>query len=680
MKKFQFRPLPAAIVSALAAGMAQPAFCLADEASQETALSTLVITGRRAESRLEDTPQRIEVIDRQDIERTPARELTDLLKKNASVDVIQYPGNLSGIGIRGFRPEYSGINKHTLMLVDGRPALADNLSLFNLDQVERIEVMKGPGSALYGSSAMGGVVNIITRESRGEIKGFAQAGYGSFDTKELKGRVGGKLAANMDFDYSGSLFDQGDDFRIGHGDIRPNTAYRQQNHALRLGVDINPDWRVVTKAEMYRGRDLAQPGDIAYGTSSQTSKDADRLGGDLRLLGRLGDHRLTGVLFSGRQSYRQTTKTTRTAADRPYLPFRSYEQELDWQGAQLQDAWAWSGNASLVFGIDTEEAKAVSRSYNANGTRKAPSAADNSRTSTGIYAENTWSLNDDTTIVYVGARRDEIRIQSFSTPYKTDFTPSTANLSSTNPSAGFKQALGDGWRVHGTVGKAFVAPDALQLTGYAVTAYPTYNVILQGSPGLKPESSVTWDGGVEWSNGKLFADVTVFSTQVKDRITKDAGVTLPNGDKVTTYINASSAEMEGVELEGRWQFRPGLRLSLAGTQFFHATEKTGSREADANNVAKYTVRLGLDAEYGAWSGRLSGRYVGRTKDQDWVNDSTRQVQYAGFAVWDVSARYRIDPRQSLSAAINNLLDRQYAEKFGYPLPGRNILAAYRYDF
>ena len=113
-------------------------------------LESVVVTGRRTESRLEDTPQRIEVIGKTDIETTPVRELTDLLKKNSSVDVIQYPGNSSGIGIRGFRPEYSGINKHSLLLIDGRPAMSTNLSLVNLDQVERIEVLKGPASALYG--------------------------------------------------------------------------------------------------------------------------------------------------------------------------------------------------------------------------------------------------------------------------------------------------------------------------------------------------------------------------------------------------------------------------------------------------------------------------------------------------------------------------------------------------
>ena len=307
-------------------------------------LSTVVVTGRRVESRLEDTPQRIEVIDKTDIERTASHELTDLLKKNSSVDVIQYPGNSSGIGIRGFRPEYSGINKHSLLLIDGRPAMATNLSLVNTDQIERIEVLKGPASALYGSSAMGGVVNIITRENRGALKGFGQVSYGQFDTQEVKGAVGGAINRTLDFDYSGSFFRQGDDFRMGNGQERPNTSYQQQNHALRLGLNLSDDWRLNLKSDIYRGRDIATPGSLADGSNSQSNKDMDRDGTNLRLKGKLGNHQLNMRWFTGSQSYTLFKKTSTTAADRPYLPFPTYDEDITWSGWQLQDAWAWSQN------------------------------------------------------------------------------------------------------------------------------------------------------------------------------------------------------------------------------------------------------------------------------------------------------------------------------------------------
>src|SRR5882724_4119941 len=105
-------------------------------------LDRLVVTANRNELPVGDVPQRVVVIDAQTIERTGALTVPDTLKKNATLDVIQYPagGGLSGVGIRGFRPEFSGTNQHTLLLLDGRPAGVTSLGNLSLDNVDRIEV------------------------------------------------------------------------------------------------------------------------------------------------------------------------------------------------------------------------------------------------------------------------------------------------------------------------------------------------------------------------------------------------------------------------------------------------------------------------------------------------------------------------------------------------------------
>ena len=142
----------------------------------------LTITATRSESRVKEVPAKVEVIDRQTVEQTVGNTVTEQLKKNASINVIEYPGALAGIGIRGFRPEFSGITKHTLILVNGRPAGTTNLATLLSDNIERIEVLKGPASSLYGGEAMGGVVNIITRKNSGKLTGMVEAGLGSFST------------------------------------------------------------------------------------------------------------------------------------------------------------------------------------------------------------------------------------------------------------------------------------------------------------------------------------------------------------------------------------------------------------------------------------------------------------------------------------------------------------------
>ncbi len=179
---------------------------------------SVVVTARRVETRIAETPQKIEVIDATDIERSVAADLTDVLKKNAGVDVIQYNGALSGIGIRGFRPQVSGINKRSLLLIDGRPSGVTNLATLLLDNVERIEVLKGAASAVYGSSAMGGVVNVITRQSRGKIGGDARVGGGSFGASEFAGRVGGSVSSRVDIDVTGKRLRSAR--RLPHGQRR----------------------------------------------------------------------------------------------------------------------------------------------------------------------------------------------------------------------------------------------------------------------------------------------------------------------------------------------------------------------------------------------------------------------------------------------------------------------------
>lgn len=141
-------------------------------------MEQVVVTATRSEDKITTIPAKVEVIDSWELERTSGETLTEQLKKNSSIGVIEYPGALAGIGIRGFRPEFSGITKHSLVLINGRPAGATNLATILTGNIERIEVLKGPASSLYGGEAMGGVVNIITKKNREGLTGMAEIGGG----------------------------------------------------------------------------------------------------------------------------------------------------------------------------------------------------------------------------------------------------------------------------------------------------------------------------------------------------------------------------------------------------------------------------------------------------------------------------------------------------------------------
>lgn len=661
---------------------------------QEMAFAPVVVTSRRVETKLDDTPQRIEVVKSKDIEKTFHNDLTDLLKKNASVDVIQYPGALSGIGIRGFNPEYSGINKHTVTLIDGRPISGDNLALINTGSIEQVEVMKGPGSALYGSGAMGGVVSMVSRQSKGDIHGQANLSYGSFNTKDIKFRTGGSITGSTDFDYAGSYIDAGDwtlgntgDATVGSGAVRPYTKYKMDNHSIRVGLDFKNDWRLVGKYKVFHGRDIGSPGDLAYGTNAQAQKQMANYDRDIQLTGRMGDHTMSATVFSGTQGYDMTTITSTVAAYRPQLPAIIFIGDLSFSGWQVQDAWAWSRDSVLLMGIDTQKAKSVSRNFNlaaAGAPEKAPGTANNQRISQGLFAENSWSFNEGNSTAYVGIRRDNITVETLTTPLKTGFTPSRTDFAVTNPSAGIKHMIAAGWNLHATIGKAFVAPDALYVTGNHITPRGAVLDYVIGNPNIKPENSLSKDLGVEWSTAGFSVDLTLFDTKVKDKIvavkTTDTTGGPNTGGVTTTYANAQDGSIQGIELQSRWAINHNYKLTLGGTQYFHDWTLTNGAHVDTNTVPKLALKAAIDADYGDWSGRLGVRYVGHTKDQDWVNGGGKQVPFGGFTVADLDARYRIGKAQSVVLSVENLLNRFYTEKFGYNMSGRNIRANYQYEF
>ena len=246
-----------------------------------------MVTASRAETERGDIPQQIEILSFDDIQKTPASFATDILKKNASVDVIQYPGGLSGVGMRGFRPQFSGINQQVLVLVDGRPAGATSLGNLPQSGIERIEVVKGSSSSVYGASAMGGVVNVITRRSQEGITGEAYARLGSYETVRAGFRAGGSLNDTLDFDIGVNERSQYDDFdlgddalviddlTLGDGATRPFTSFQTRSAYARLGADLGPNWRADLRVMGFRGRDLETPGSESSGTSRQSTNDKD---------------------------------------------------------------------------------------------------------------------------------------------------------------------------------------------------------------------------------------------------------------------------------------------------------------------------------------------------------------------------------------------------------------------
>jgi vitamin B12 transporter len=690
-------------------------------------LGQVVVTATRTEVQQNKTPQSITVINRKDIETTGAQEFTDLLKKNAAVNIVQYPGLLSGIGIRGFRPQTGGLNQRALLLIDGRPAGTANLATINSSDIERIEVLKGPASALYGSQAMGGVVNVITRQSAGAIRSTVSAEYGSFQTFKGTVTTGGNITEKLDFDLSFTTFDRNKNMKLGDGNVfrklldaesykanyvdgqvenddkrsdglrREYTRLNYNTGSIRAGYQLTQNWKLNAKAERFIAKNIESPSDIFFSNAQPSTKDIERYNGELGLTGNIGNH---AVSIRGYAANESNFNNTLVSGGNLIAPYLSFQSKSEWLGVQLKDVVKLNRH-TLIIGIDHNRATTTSRSYNSNRTEKAPFSPNYDLVFTAAYVQGQLNFFHDKLIINPGVRYDLITYDVKKTPLLDTYAPGKESNPFFSPSLAAQYQLLNNLTIHATVGRAYVTPDAYNVAGYSEIIASNKASVTQGNPDLKNENSISWDGGIRFQNKSGFAaDLTYFYTDVKDRITTQRTTpatpdTTASGYAIsarTTYINANKGEIRGLEGELSYDFgalqnnRYSLRAFINATKTFTAEEitiaTTGAKtRKDIYNIATLTASYGV--AYNNRKGidvRLNGRYVGHRKDTDFNDPLSPEVILPEFMVVDFYAGYTYAKKHTLGLFVNNITDENYYEKRGFNLAGRNINIRYSITF
>ena len=739
------RTLVLATLGATALGAQQPTA----DSTRSQRLAKVITTASRYDAPADSLPRRVEVISRAQLDATPALDLVDLLKKRASLDVVQYPGLLGGIGIRGFRPQVGSLQQRALILLDGRPSGITNVSMLDLQDVERIEVLKGPGSALYGSSAMGGVVNVVTRRRTGQRSGQLSVMGGSFGSTELRVQGGGALFAGIDADISARRYDQRDDYDIGNGNAlrnllgrdsalkiypagnKPNrfvpdtlgdgitrvfTSMATTSGNLRVGGTIGSRLRVDLRGDVFDAQDLPSPGDLySAGTPfpGNSRKNLRRTGGALELGGSARGNALTARLF--------TTDESNDYLNRPdSVRFVNFETQAVTTGFQLQDVVRVRGQ-QLVVGVDYTGQRATSRRFSTANTEAGTFSPNNEVRSLAAFTEARITALDGRLVATAGGRVDRITLGLLATPLRTDVIAGEDDFTVFNPSAGLLYTLPSGLRAHGSIGRAFLAPDAFGRAGLTQTVTSNVAAITFGNPGLRAEHSVTADVGLGFTRlgGAFDADVTYFTTDVTNRITTarasfaaGSRPTLANGNqvsRVTTSVNAGAAQIRGLEAAVRYDIGAALKRSWSlsafanATRIFSAIERTPTVTVDAaqfngqsnftpssifrgvrigdpqrelriKNVATANWNVGLEFDdRSRFRAGLLGRYVGTRTDNDFSDFSDiSDIQHPAFAVLDLTGGVRVTRRLRADVQVSNLTDENYYEKRGYNLPGRAL--------
>ena len=658
----------AAAVAQTAAPVDSVTVAAAPEAVVNDEAYRVVVTGARAPVALKDTPQRIEVVTRQEIRETPHRELADLLGKTTNVDIKRYPGMNGSVGMRGFTPSspMTGESMQTLVLQNGIPAVNNNISFMPVNGVARVEVMKGPASSLYGSQAMSGVINVIPVRRTGDIQGGVGVSAGNHNLRQVEADIGGAINETLNFDYFGNWEKRGD-YKDGHGQTMEFSGYKQHSHGLRLGAELAPGWTLDARADLFRANDVQNPGPDPEIRQFETSKDADRDLYSLTLQGKVDQHTLSAAAYTGKENYLNydLKKDGRLV--------QSYDSRIKWHGLQLKDEWDWAEGYKLVFGYDYNQTKASARSgtppwtfsYNPDSKLKTH----------GLYAQQNISLNEGRTNLYVGGRYDRITMSTLPTDGLGNVTQSR-DFSQFSPSAGIKHELAPGISLHASAGKGFSAPSAWKLSGeYSGSDwkqdangnwYPV-PITYVGNANLDPESSVSVDAGIGFERDNWNMDLTLYHTRVKDKI-----VAYDVSPGLKSWRNADEARMRGLELAGNWQFNPNLRLDLGYTHSFRSEQRNGSVWSPLEYVPKNTVRAALVGNWDKLHARLGAHYNGKS----WKSRAER----GGYTLWDMSLGYAINKHHTLSLSVDNLFDRYYEEVHGYNMPGREIRVGYRWNF
>ena len=631
-------------------------------------LDGTVVTANRGECMLSDLPVVVDIITRKDIEKTNAKNVADAIARNCGADIISYPEGLSDVGIRGFAPNPGSNMRRTAVLVDGRKILTTNLSTILIDDVERIEVLKGPASYLYGSGGMGGAINIVTKHSREKVKGEVGYEFRTFMAWKGFADIGGSAFPGTDYDLTLLAFEEAqypvppaNRLWLGNSCTNYNGAYRS---GFKLTDNHRIDWRV----DMFLAQDMNYAGDFENKVQDPGKKDMSRLTYDVIYGGKTEtDEHMWQARFYGGNN---------VSAYKSQAGYKTNDSRTDYMNISAQDRERFSDHHEVVFGADYNWDKTVNGRC-ANGANTAPLAPDSEKFNFGVFACDRLRVMDERLMLTLGIRYDGYKLDALSTDFLKN-SPGEEYSSSFDPRVAAAWRVSDIAQVHASAGTGFVVPEPYQKIGSFTP--PTGDTrAVHGNIDLLPEKNVVYDAGVTFNMPAVYADISYFYSFLNGGIEKTTtGATL-------TYQNAVNAEAYGIEgkatvvLSDIWGWSKTVRAYANFTWLLKNWDITNQR--DVYNVGKFKANCGVDFEGKRMNLRCNYRFVGDRRDlYQPLNEPAQVKQVGNLNIVDVNFNYKIVEWLHASIKIDNLLNQRVEDKYGYPLPGTVVFGGIALKF
>ncbi|GAC1620206.1 MAG: TonB-dependent vitamin B12 receptor [Nevskia sp.] len=618
-----------------AALVAAPAFCCAQNlaeasassATGATALDAVIVTATRTPQRQSESTAATIVIDRAQIEAAQAGDIAELLRFNAGFDLGRSggPGQQTSVFVRG------GESNHTLVLIDGvrvNPATSGGAALQNLspDMIERIEIVKGPRSTLYGSDALSAVINIITRNPEGrQIEASIRGG--SYGTVDGSARYAEKIGA---YGFSVQTEQQrSDGFPTCAGATR-NSAFRNNSVNLKGSADLGVvrlearAWNAQGKTEYL---DFCDP-TFGFNPTAQAFRNQTlAFAATTRLLANW-DSTLTLSRGEDRiEQYDLDASFTPPAHDL----IRTVRPAIDWQ-----NAIAIGRNFGVLFGANAAQERVDSLSFGSTIAQRID-----------LYNAFLQGKYDDghNHAVLAGSL---LHHEAFG----SRFTWNAEYGYDLYQRARYKTT------VIAATGTGFRAPDATDRYGFG------------GNPNLKPEQARNYEVGLRqiWGEHQTW-DLRAFRSSLSNLISVVFDPTLPANDPQFGFraVNIDRARTEGVELTYRyedalWSGR------LAG---IIQNPKDRSDDSQLLRRARRTVTAQLTRRLGRFY--VAADVLGTSDRNDFGGKDS------GYTLLNLGAGWQITQAWSLSTRVENLLDRDYQTAHGYRQAGLSAYGTLRYE-
>jgi len=717
-------------------GVSVPAW--AQEGVRVAALGEVVVSGSRSEQNKDDLPASVEVIDRAEIESQQIHDIRDAVRDLPNVSVKRAParfglaaGNTGRDGNAGFNIRGLDGNR-VLLLTDGIrtprsyvfSANAFGRDYFDIGLIERIEIIKGPASALYGSDGLAGLVNFITREPASFLRdgktfgGSASIGYSGDDDGWHSGvTLAGKASDTVQWLISATanrtheLENMGDNRSPNVDRTAPNPERGKSQSVLgKLILTPNADqkhtftFEHVDKSARYDLLSGVSKPPLAstsvIGLDAKTDLKRDRLtwDGRLRVNSAIADNLLAVVSYQKASSREYIVEDRFTAADR--VRDVTYDENT-WQLGLQADKTLPMGSGwtqRITYGIDHTLTKVENLQ-----TGQVPPAGesfplkrfpDTREKTTAFYVQDEF-IHDRWSIT-PGVRFDRFSLDAD----QVGFNAQAVSLSDSavSPKLGVLFRATPQWSVYGNYAGGFKAPNAFQVNNFFENVVSGYKTI--PNPNLKPEKSQNFEIGVRGRTGILRFDAAAFTGEYKDLIENDRQVGGVFGSRtnpaVFQSVNIGRARISGFEIKGELDWTTdgnGFSLPFAYGQA-RGRDRTNNRPL--NSIDPQKLSVGLKYQAPTWNLRLDAVHHAAKKrgDVDPAEVTTgTQFLTPSTTTFDLSAQWRIRKDLRLNVAVVNLTDKKYwmwsdvrglasnsTIRDAYTQPGRHVNVSLVADF